>query len=81
LFVNLKEEVDMRKVTHYDKQLEIAEELGIHHPCTVEMYYDILVGSQTKATYIEIKAPPHQGSDNFEEFNVYYLTGIGGRNA
>lgn len=71
----------MRKVNHTDKHLEIAEELGIHHPYTVEMYYDILVGSQTKATYIEIKATPYQDSDNFEEFNVYYLTGIGGRNA
>jgi hypothetical protein len=71
----------MRKVNHSDKQLEIAEELGIHHPSTVEMSYDILVGSQTKATFIEIKAKPHQDSDNFEELNAYDLISIGGRNA
>ena len=71
----------MRKANHSDKQLEIAAELGIHHPSTVEMSYDILVGSQTKATFIEIKAKPHQDSDNFEELNMYYLTGIGGRDA
>lgn len=71
----------MRKVNHTDKHLEIAEELGIHHPCTVEMYYDILVGSQTKATFIEIKAKCHQDSDNIEEFNAYDLISIGGSNA